>query len=72
MPVVLQIIKNYSKCFKETWKLKYKNTLINKADVIKTHGDNKKIKQKIKSINLKNRKSISQTIRWYKKYKKLI
>ena len=65
-----KIIQSVSK---KLGKLKYKNIPINKADVIKTHGDNKKIKQKIKSIKFtKIEKSISQTIRWYKKYKKLI
>jgi hypothetical protein len=65
-----KIIQNVSK---ELGKLKYKNIPINKADVIKTHGDNKKIKQKIKSIKFtKIEKSISQTIKWYKKYKELI
>jgi UDP-glucuronate 4-epimerase len=53
--------------------LKIKNIPINKADVIKTHGNNKMIKKKLKLIKFTNiEKSMDNTIEWFKKYKKFI
>jgi UDP-glucuronate 4-epimerase len=51
-------------------KIKIKNAPINKADVYKTHGSNKKIK-KITKINQNTdyKVAIDNTIKWYKKYK---
>lgn len=53
--------------------LKIKNIPINKADVIKTHGNNKLIKKRLKSINFTSiEKSMDNTIKWFKKNKKFI
>ena len=44
-----------------------------KADVIKTHGNNKLIKKRLKAINFTDiESSIDNTIKWYKKNKKFI
>lgn len=52
--------------------VKYKNIPINKADVFKTHGDNKLIKKKLKLFKFtKIETSIIKTIKWYKKNEKL-
>lgn len=53
--------------------LKIKNIPINKADVIKTHGNNKLIKKRLKSINFtKIESSMDNTIKWFRKNKKFI
>jgi len=53
--------------------IKIKNAIINKADVIKTHGNNKLIKKKLKSISFTSiEKSIDNTIKWFKKNKKFL
>ena len=53
--------------------LKIKNIPINKADVIKTHGNNKLIKKRLKSISFTSiEKSMDNTIKWFKKNKKFI
>jgi len=58
---------------KKLGKLTIENIPINRADVIKTHGDNRKIKQKLKFSKFTSiEKSIDNTIRWFNKYKKFI
>jgi UDP-glucuronate 4-epimerase len=53
--------------------VKIKNCIINKADVIKTHGNNKLIKKKLKSISFTSiEKSMDNTIKWFKKNKKFL
>ena len=53
--------------------IKIKNAIINKADVIKTHGNNKLIKKKLKSISFTSiEKSMDNTIKWFKKNKKFL
>ena len=63
---ILDLIKN----FKKNYNLKVKFTPLHKADVINTHGNNKKIKKFLKIKKFSNfYTSFYKTFDWYKKNK---
>ena len=56
--------------FKKRYKLKIKNIKKNKADVLKTHGDNTKLKNIIKFKKFSNfENNLFKIYNWYNKYK---
>jgi len=56
------------KKFRKNRKVKIKLIGINKADILKTHGSNKKIKKYISNIEFSNfYKTFYKTFNWYKK-----
>ena len=62
---ILKLINN----FKKKNKLNIKMTPLHKADVIKTHGNNSKIKKLLTNIKFNNfNKGFDMTYKWYKKY----
>ncbi len=62
---ILKLINN----FKKKNKLNIKMTPLHKADVIKTHGNNSKIKKLLTNIKFTNfNKGFDMTYKWYKKY----
>ena len=63
-------INDVVKNFKKKFNLKIKLVEMHKADVLKTHGCNKKLKKCIKKLNYSDfYKKLYQTFDWYKKNK---